>query len=94
MLTFEWDEKKNQINQKKHKVSFQEAQTVFFDPYARIIDDWNHSETEERFLILGYSKTARLLMVCHCYCDTEEHIRIISARKANKEEERQYHDLM
>ena len=63
MLSFEWDENKNRINQAKHKVSFEEAQTVFYDEQALVIDDPEHSEEEERFIILGMSAKANLLIV-------------------------------
>ncbi len=90
MLTFEWDEKKNRINQSKHKVSFEEAQTVFYDDRAVIINDPDHSLEEERFLILGMSLRANLLIVCHCCRSEEDIIRIISARKATKTESSYY----
>ena len=90
MITFEWDEKKNEINKKKHKISFEEAKTVFYDEEALLIDDPEHSSEEERFIILGLSKKANLLVVCHCYRASETVIRIISARKATKTEEKQY----
>ena len=89
-LRFEWDENKNRINLAKHKISFEEAQTVFYDEEALVIDDPEHSQEEERFIILGFSKKANLLVVCHCYRESESVIRIISARKATKTEERQY----
>lgn len=89
-IKFEWDENKNSINQQKHKISFDEAKTVFYDEEARIIDDPEHSEEEERFIILGLSKKANLLVVCHCYRASETVIRIISARKATKTETKQY----
>lgn len=89
-ISFEWDENKNVINQKKHKISFDEAKTVFYDEEARIIDDPEHSEEEERFIILGLSKKANVLVVCHCYRASETVIRIISARKATKAETKQY----
>ena len=66
-IFFEWDEKKNAINQKKHRISFEEAKTVFDDVEALIIDDPDHSIDEERFIILGFSSRANLLVVCHCY---------------------------
>ena len=86
MLSFEWDEDKNRINQKKHKVSFEEAKTVFYDERALVIDDPEHSQEEERFIILGMSARANLLIVCHCYRSSDSIIRIISARKATKTE--------
>ena len=87
---FEWDENKNQINKKKHGISFEEAETVFYDENALIIDDPEHSIEEERFIILGLSSKANLLVVCHCCRESETVIRIISARKATKTESRQY----
>ena len=90
MLSFEWDERKNEINKVKHKVSFEEAQTVFYDDQALIIDDPDHSIDEERFIILGMSMKANLLIVCHCYRASDTVIRIISARKATKTESGHY----
>lgn len=89
-IRFEWDENKNRINQKKHKISFDEARTVFYDNEAIVIDDPEHSEEEERFIILGLSEKANLLVVCHCYRVNETVIRIISARKATRTETKQY----
>ncbi|MCL1851582.1 MAG: BrnT family toxin [Peptococcaceae bacterium] len=89
-IRFEWDENKNRINQSKHKVSFEEAKTVFYDMEAIVIDDPEHAEEEERFIILGLSKEAKLLVVCHCYRETETVIRIISARRATRSESTQY----
>ncbi len=89
-ITFEWDEEKAQANEKKHGVSFEEASTVFYDPHALLISDEDHSYDEERFIILGISATMRVLTVCHCYRETNERIRIISARKATKNEESNY----
>lgn len=91
-IRFEWDENKNELNKKKHRISFEEAQTVFYDPEALVIDDPEHSEEEERFIILGLSKRANLLVVCHCYRASETVIRIISARKATRNEAKQYHE--
>nr|CRY96875.1 hypothetical protein [uncultured prokaryote] len=90
MIKFEWDENKNRTNQKKHGISFTEAQTVFYDNEALVIDDTEHSEEEERFIILGLSSKANLLVVCHCYRASETVIRIISARKATKTESKYY----
>lgn len=89
-ITFEWDDKKAESNLKKHGVSFEEASTVFYDPHALVIDDDEHSFDEDRFVIFGLSAVARVLTVCHCYRETNELIRIISARKATKNEERDY----
>lgn len=90
-LCFEWDENKNSINKKKHGISFEEASTVFYDDNALLIDDPEHSENEERFIILGNSFSANLLVVCHCYRESETVIRIISARRATKTETGQYY---
>ena len=85
-MRFEWDPNKNSINQKKHGISFEEAQTVFYDEYAILFDDPDHSEEEDRFLILGFSQHEKLCIVSHCYRGEDEVIRIISARKATKTE--------
>ncbi len=90
MIRFEWDEAKNTVNKRKHKISFEEAQTVFYDENALVIDDPEHSKEEERFIILGLSAQANLLVVCHCLRESETVIRIISARKATKSESKQY----
>lgn len=92
MIQFEWDNNKNVINKKKHKISFEEAKTVFYDEEALIIDDPEHSQEEERFIILGLSNRANLLVVCHCYRASDTVIRIISARKATKSESKQYEE--
>ncbi len=90
MIRFEWDENKNTINRQKHKISFEEAKTVFYDENALLIDDPDHSETEDRFILLGLSREAKLLVVCHCYRQSDTVIRIISARKATKNEAKYY----
>ncbi len=90
-MRFEWDENKNSTNIKKHGVSFEEAKTVFYDEDALLIFDPDNSDKEDRFLLLGRSRVLRLLIVCHCYRDeSDEIIRIISARKANSLEQKQY----
>ena len=89
-LRFAWDPEKNEINKRKHRISFEEALTVFYDDEAMVIDDPEHSMEEERFIILGLSKKANLLVVCHCYRVSETVIRIISARKATKTESKYY----
>lgn len=89
-IKFSWDKNKAEINQSKHGVSFDEAKTVFYDDNALLIDDPEHSEDEERFIILGMSKEIRTLVVCHCYRDSNKNIRIISARKATKKEQNEY----
>ena len=89
-LHFEWDEPKAKANIKKHGVSFDEAKTVFLDERARLISDPDHSENEERFVLLGYSSGLKLLVVCHCYRVDGNVIRIISARKATRQEAATY----
>ena len=90
ILDFAWDEAKNITNKRKHGVSFEEAKTVFHDENALLISDPDHSDNEDRFLLLGYSNRARALIVSHCYREQDSLIRIISAMKANKQERRQY----
>ncbi|MBN9429200.1 MAG: BrnT family toxin [Burkholderiales bacterium] len=89
-LRFEWDPRKAASNARKHGVTFEEARTVFTDERARLIDDPDHSEDEERFILLGLSRSLRLLLVCHCYRSQENVIRIISARRATKNEAKFY----
>ncbi len=93
-ISFEWDKSKAEENSKSHKVSFEEAQTVFSDPNARMIYDPEHSEDEERFILLGISSGLRLLTVCHCYREDDMIIRIITARKATKQEQKQYGNFL
>lgn len=89
-LDFDWDRRKDAANRKKHGVSFEEARTAFFDENARIVADPDHSDDEDRFVLLGLSSQIRLLVVCHCHREETETIRIISARKANRSERRDY----
>lgn len=89
-LHFEWDTRKAAANAKKHDVSFEEAKSVFLDDRAKLIDDPDHSEDEDRFVLLGLSSALRLLLVCHCYRSESNVIRIISARKATAKESRSY----
>jgi uncharacterized DUF497 family protein len=89
-LNFIWDEDKNKKNIASHKISFEEAKTVFYDSNAKVIFDPDHSEKEDRFVILGLSKFLNILVVCHCYRENDEIIRIISARKATIKEQKQY----
>ena len=91
-LIFEWDPDKDVSNQGKHCVSFEEAKTVFSDQFARLIADPDHSLEEDRFIIPGMSIYSKLLVVCHCI-RTDDVIRIISARKADKQERRIYEDF-
>jgi uncharacterized DUF497 family protein len=91
MIKFEWDEAKALKNIEKHGISFQEASTVFYDDFAVQFYDVEHSELkEDRFLILGISNSSRFLMVCHCEKKSGEVLRIISARKATKNEQKFY----
>jgi len=92
VLQFEWDEVKNKRNRSKHGVWFEEAQSVFDDPASRVFLDPKHSDEEDRFLILGISSAARLLVVVHCYRKSDSVIRIISARKATKKEAKFYEE--
>lgn len=89
-MRFEWDEDKNSINKIKHGISFDEAETVFDDETAVILYDEQHSLTEERFIIIGIDLKYRELTVCHCYRESENVIRIISARKATRNEIKLY----
>jgi uncharacterized protein len=89
-MRFAWDEKKNRLNKRNHGISFEEARTAFYDERARLVADDEHSETEDRFVLLGFSYGARLLVVCHCYREDDGEIRIISARKATRREAEQY----
>lgn len=89
-IRFEWNEQKSLANRKKHKVSFEEGQSVFLDENAIRFFDPDHSEDEDRFLMLGMSYTLRVLVVCHCYREDDTVIRIISARKADKREQSDY----
>ena len=89
-LSFEWDEIKAVANAKKHGVNFEEAKSVFADERAKLIIDPDHSEDEDRFVLLGLSGVLRLLLVCHCYRSDGNVIRIISARKASVKESKSY----
>lgn len=89
-LHFSWDENKNKLNKKKHGISFEEAQTVFYDEKARLFYDEKHSAKEERYVLLGFSQVLHLLVVCHCYRQSHQEIRIFSARKATKTESKFY----
>ena len=90
MIKFEWDAAKATSNRKKHGVSFEEAQSVFYDEFAVQFFDEDSSVSEDRFLMLGFSDGVRLLIVCHCERDEGNVIRIISARKATKNESNFY----
>jgi len=90
LIAFSWDENKNETNKKKHKVSFDEAQTVFYDDNAMEFFDPDHSKNENRFLMLGLSHRLRVLVVSYCLRKDDSEIRIISARKATKMEQKEY----
>jgi len=89
-LRFDWDERKNTQNKRKHGVSFEEAETVFLDDRALLLDDPDHSGREERLVLLGVSAALRLLVVCHYYRASGHVIRLISARKATATEQESY----
>ena len=89
-LRIEWDPRKDQENRHKHRVSFAEAETVFADENARLISDPEHSEMEDRYILLGLSSALRILLVVHCYREERDVIRIISARKAMPREQADY----
>jgi len=89
-LRFEWDPRKDAENQRKHRVSFEEAESVFSDEHALLIDDPEHSTTEDRFVLLGLSVRFRVLLVVHSYQEQDAVIRIISARRATKQERSRY----
>jgi uncharacterized DUF497 family protein len=89
-IEFAWDRRKAEANLAKHGVTFEEAQTVFLDESGRLIDDPDHSQDEERFVLLGYSIQARCLIVSHCYRESGSVIRLISARRATAREEQEY----
>ena len=89
-IRFDWDPVKARENLRKHGIAFDEAETVFTDDQALLIGDPDHSDAEDRFVLLGLSARLRVLVVVHCYRETETVIRLISARKATKDERRQY----
>jgi uncharacterized protein len=89
-ISFEWDKDKSRRNKRKHGVSFEEVQTVFYDERAIQYFDPDHSKDEDRFIMLGMSFRLKILVVCHCYRSDDAVIRIISARRADKREESEY----
>ena len=90
LLRFEWASQKAGANLQKHGVSFEEAKSVFYDENAKLISDPDHSEDEDRFVLLGISHSLRIILVCHCYRSEGNVIRIISARKATPKESKAY----
>jgi uncharacterized DUF497 family protein len=93
-LRFEWDGKKAQANRKKHGVSFDEAKSAFYDERGLVIDDPEHSDSEDRFVLLGMSVALRVLVVCHCFRARGDVIRLISARKADGQEQKDYFERL
>ncbi len=89
-IRFEWDQTKSRLNRRKHGVTFEEAETVYSDEHALLIEDPEHSDEEERFILLGLSAALRTLVVCHCYREKDQIIRLISARKADRSERNHY----
>jgi uncharacterized DUF497 family protein len=89
-LRFSWDSRKAQANLRRHRVSFEEAETAFLDEEALVLDDPDHSDVEDRFILLGLSVAARVLFVCHCLRESGSAIRIIGARRADRREQEQY----
>ena len=89
-MRFEWDAIKEKANRRKHGISFDEAQTVFFDEHAIQFFDPDHSDDEDRFIMLGMSFKLRVIVVCHCFRESETVVRLFSARRAEKSEEREY----
>ncbi|HXV68002.1 MAG TPA: BrnT family toxin [Nitrospira sp.] len=89
-MRFEWDAAKEKSNLRKHGISFEEAQTAFFDEHAIQFFDPDHSEEEDRFILLGMSVKLRVIVVCHCFREGETVVRLFSARRADKGEEREY----
>lgn len=90
ILKFEWNPNKNESNKKKHGLSFETAKEVFYDEFAVLFDDPDHSVEEDRFLIIGMTRTEQICIVSHCYRGDENTIRIISARRATKTERQVY----
>jgi len=89
-LKFEWDKRKEKANVRKHGISFEEARSAFYDENAIQFSDPDHSDGEDRFILLGISFKLRVLVVCHCFRENDTVIRIISARKADGDEEHEY----
>ena len=90
IIHFEWDAAKASANLRKHNVSFEEARTAFADENALLLPDPDHVGAEDRFVLLGLSARLRILVVCHCFREEDEVIRIISARRAVKSERAWY----
>jgi uncharacterized DUF497 family protein len=93
-MRFEWHESKNRANVRKHGVSFEEAQTVFYDPLTKVAADPDHSDEEDRFIAVGYSSQGRQLLIVHLYRERAHTIRIISARRLTRTEKKQYEEIV
>jgi len=91
-LRFVWDPRKAKENERKHGVAFEEAESVFLDDQALLIGDPEHSDDEDRFILLGLSARIRIPVVCHCYRESDSEIRLISARKADRTERKEYNE--
>jgi uncharacterized DUF497 family protein len=92
-MKFTWDPQKAKLNENKHGVSFEEASTVFYDPFAKLGHDPDHSEQEDRYILIGHSQASNLLFVIHVYAENENTVRIVSARKATKKEKHDFENL-
>ncbi|MEL7144374.1 MAG: BrnT family toxin [Cyanobacteria bacterium J06573_11] len=92
-IRFVWDELKARSNLKKHGISFDEAKSAFYDPSARVVFDPDHSQEEDRYILLGLSQSLRMLAICHVHIEDDSTIRLISARKATKTERKQYKEF-
>ncbi len=92
-VNFSWDPKKAASNRRKHRVSFEEALTAFYDPLAKISDDPDHSDKEGRLILIGHSRQSNLLFVVHVHRENDDEIRIISARKATAKERKDFEEL-
>ena len=92
-MDFNWDPKKAILNKQKHNITFEEAITVFFDPLAKVTSDPDHSKNEQRYILIGHSRKHNLLFVVHLYQESTECVRIISARKATKKEQKDFQEL-
>jgi uncharacterized DUF497 family protein len=93
-IGFDWNSRKASENERKHGVTFEEAKSAFLDENARLIPDPEHSADEDRFILLGLSIQLRFLLICHSYREDDEVIRIISARKADRSERKQYAEYL
>ncbi len=91
-LRFVWDPRKAKENDRKHGVTFEEAEGVFLDEQALLLGDPDHSDEEDRFILLGLSARLQILVVCHCYRESDSEIRLISARKADRHERKEYNE--